>query len=171
MPSGSFSLSRGDPGDAGRRRGIRAGRRRRPLRTRSADCLFGEANVRRGPDRSGHGATISASRRGVWRGRGRRYPGTTRGSSSRPDRPTPQGARLYAPQRRPRRVELRPASCGTTPWGPLTGCCRVVGWRSFRRLVREMWLAVAIRLVPGPGPRSLVRKRNGPRVRVAAPAA
>ena len=116
-----------------------------------AELVFGEANVVAVITEAG---LITGSRL-VARAGGprRRWPETTRGSSSPPDRPARPRAwrsRTATPPRSS--TPRRRCSCGTTRLGPATGCWPGCRWLSTRRARRCGW--------PGGTARAWFRRRG-----------
>ena len=155
---GQLRAVRGDPGDAGHRRGLRAGGRRRPRRT----CRIG---VRRGRRRRDHHRSRAARRpRLVARLAGRGAAGPRRRVDHlhvRIDRHA-EGRGGHAPQRR--RVRRRRGAdvlAGQPDWARRPGAGRAVG--GFRRVVRGDVAGVAARRLPGSCAAVAGAQRDGPR--------
>ena len=162
---GQLRALRRDPGDAGRRRGLRAGRRRRPRGT-------GRAGVRRGRRRRRH------HRGRAWS----RGPGSSRGLARdgaagprrrldhlhlRIDRHA-QGRRGHAPQRggvRRRRGADVPA--GQPDRARRPGAGRAVG--GVRRVLRGDVAGLAARRLPGARAAVAGAQRHGPRAVAGVP--
>ncbi len=136
MPSGSYALYVAILCDPGRRRRLRAGRRRRPRRAGRAGVRRGRGgrrDHRGGPDPRCRARPAAGAPR-------RRWVATTPGSSSPPARPAPPRA-SRSPTATPRRSSTprRGCSCRTTRSDPATGCWPGCRWRSTRPARRCGW--------------------------------
>ena len=155
---GQLRAVRGDPVDAGHRRGLRAGRCRRPRRTR-------RAGVRRGRRRRRHHRSGPDPRaRLVARLAGRGAAGPRRRVDHlhvRIDRHT-EGRRGHPPQRRRvRRRRSADVPAGQPDWARRPGAGRAVG--GVRRVVRGDVAGLAARRLPGARPALAGAQRHGPR--------
>ena len=145
---------RGDPRRPGGRRGVRAGRRRRPGRARPAGVREADVAVLRRDASEVERASRPPAQEPPTGGP---PPTTTPGSSSPPARPArPRASR--SPTARPPRswTPRRGCSCRTAPLGPGD---RVLAGLSvaFDASCEEMWLAWAHGACLVPAPRALVR--------------